>query len=31
MVTPKEVDFVIDKLSEVLSTGINKTLHKNMK
>lgn len=31
MVTPKEVDFVIDKLSEVLSTGINKTLHKNIK
>lgn len=31
MVTPKEVDFVIDKLSEVLSTGINKSLHKNVK
>ena len=31
MVTPKEVDFLIDKLSEVLSTGINKCLHKNMK
>lgn len=27
MVTPKEIDFVIDKLSQVLSTGINETLH----
>lgn len=31
MVTPKEVDFVIDKLSEVLSTGVNKALHKNFR
>ena len=27
MVTPKEVDFVIDKLSLLLSTGINRCLH----
>jgi len=31
MVTPKEVDFIIDKLAEVLSTGINRCLHKNVK
>lgn len=30
MVTPKEVDFIIDKLSLVLSTGINETLHSNI-
>jgi len=30
MVTPKEIDFVIDKLSLVLSTSINKSLHKKM-
>lgn len=30
MVTPKEVDFVIDKLSDVISISINKALH-NMK
>lgn len=29
MVTPKEIDFVIDKTSELLSSAINKTLHKN--
>ena len=29
MVTPKEIDFVIDKLSLLLSQGINKSLHKN--
>lgn len=29
MVTPKEIDFVIDKTSEVLSSSINKALHKN--
>lgn len=29
MVTPKEVDFVIEKLSLLISEGINKTLHKN--
>ena len=28
IVTPKEVDFLIDKLSEVISGGINNTLHK---
>lgn len=27
MVTPKEVDFVIDKLKDVLISGINKSLH----
>ena len=31
MVTPKEVDFVIDKLSNVLSSGINQVLHKKIK
>lgn len=31
MVTPKEVDFVIEKLAEVISTSINKTLHKKIK
>ncbi len=30
MVTPKEVDFLIDKLSLLLGNGINKTLHKNI-
>lgn len=29
MVTPKEVDFVIDKISGVLANSINKALHKN--
>lgn len=29
MVTPKEIDFVVDKTSEVLSSSINKALHKN--
>ena len=29
MVTPKEVDFVIDKTSQVLANSINKALHKN--
>ena len=28
MVTPKEIDFVIDKTSEVISNSINKALHK---
>lgn len=27
MVTPKEVDFVISKLSQLLSTGLNRSLH----
>lgn len=30
MVTPKEVDFVIDKLSQLLSTSINESLHPKM-
>jgi len=30
MVTPKEVDFVIDKLSLLLSTSINRALHSKM-
>ncbi len=29
MVTPKEEDFIIEKLSELIGEGINKTLHKN--
>lgn len=29
IVTPKEVDFQIDKLSSLLSSGINKSLHEN--
>ena len=29
MVTPKEIDFVMDKTSELLALAINKTLHKN--
>ena len=31
MVTPKEEDFVIAKLAEVLSSGLNKALHKQSK
>lgn len=31
MVTPKEVDFVIDKLAQLLSTGINGALHEKMR
>jgi len=27
MVTPKEVDFVVSKLSQLLSTGLNRSLH----
>lgn len=30
MVTPKEVDFVMENLSEVLSTAINNSLHKKL-
>lgn len=30
IVTPKEVDFQIDTLADLLSSGINKTLHKNV-
>lgn len=29
MVTPKEIDFVIEKLSLLIGNGINKTIHKN--
>ena len=27
MVTPKEIDFIIDKLSDLISIGINEVLH----
>ena len=30
MVTPKEIDFVLDKLSIIISNGINKTLHEKV-
>lgn len=30
IVTPKEIDFVIDKLSIIISNSINNTLHKNV-
>jgi len=30
MVTPKEIDFIVDKLSLVLSTSINSSLHKKI-
>lgn len=30
MVTPKEIDFVVEKLCEVLSSGLNKALHENV-
>lgn len=30
MVTPKEVDFVVSKLSDVIGNGINRALHKNV-
>lgn len=30
MVTPKEVDFLIEKLSDLISSGINKALHKKV-
>ena len=30
MVTPKEEDFIIEKLSELISEGINSTLHENI-
>ena len=29
MVTPKEIDFVMEKTSEILANSINKSLHKN--
>lgn len=31
MVTPKEIDFVIKKLSNILSNGINKVIHPKLK
>lgn len=31
MVTPKEIDFVLQKLSKLLGQGINQSLHKNYK
>ena len=31
MVTPKEIDFLIKKLSEVIGNGINRSIHKNVK
>ena len=30
MVTPKEVDFVIDKLSNIISKSLNNSLHSNI-
>lgn len=30
MVTPKEIDFVIEKLSDVIGNGINRALHDNV-
>lgn len=30
IVTPKEIDFVIDKLANIISGGINNSLHKNV-
>jgi spore protease len=30
MVTPKEVDFIIEKLSDIVSGGINNALHRNV-
>lgn len=30
MVTPKEIDFMIEKLSYIIGEGINKTLHKDV-
>ena len=30
IVTPKEIDFIIDKLSNIISSGINNSLHKNV-
>ncbi len=31
MVTPKEVDFIIEKLSDIIGNGINKAIHKKKK
>ena len=30
MVTPKEIDFVIEKLADIIGNGINKTLHNKL-
>lgn len=30
MVTPKEIDFLVEKLSYIIGEGINKSLHKNV-
>lgn len=30
MVTPKEVDFIMDKLSDIIGNGINRALHKKV-
>lgn len=30
MVTPKEIDFLVDKLSYIIGEGINQSLHKNI-
>lgn len=30
MVTPKEIDFIIEKLGDIIGNGINRTLHKNI-
>ena len=30
MVTPKEVDFLVEKLSLIIGNGINKSLHENL-
>lgn len=30
MVTPKEIDFLIDKLSDIIGNGINSALHQNI-
>ena len=30
IVTPKEIDFLIDNLSEIIANGINKSLHNNI-
>lgn len=31
MVTPKEVDFIMEKLGDVIGNGLNRALHKNIK
>ena len=30
MVTPKEIDFVIEKLGDIIGNGINRALHNNV-